>query len=153
MSVRLATPDDRGFFLRLWWDYLVEMREKGSEILPTERTLDFYATVLDSYLTGERVGVAIVQYPIAVSMAGDATPAWDSTQGQTAIGWGTYVEPGFRSRGVARKIRDFVIAELTKQGFETLLGTVGVGDPEALASIRKVPGVEIRQYVYRRRLT
>lgn len=152
MNVRHATPDDRSFFLGLWFRYLHEMHAKGSEILPTSRTLAFYADVFDAYLAGAREGVVAIDYPAGVSLAGDVTPSWDSLHGKTAIGWGTYVVPELRSQGHADALRSFVIAELGGLGFETLLGSVGVEDDEALASIAKVPGVEVYQQVYRRRL-
>lgn len=152
-AARLARPVDRDYFLCLWHDYLTEMAAKGSEILPTPRTLAFYADLFDAYTSGTKLGIAAVAYPAAVSMAGDATPGYDSTQGRTAIGWGTYVVPELRDRGHAAEIRNFVIAELARRGFQTLLGTVQVGDNDALSSIRKVPGVEVVQHVYRRTLS
>lgn len=152
MSVRHATPDDRTFFLGLWSRYLHEMHAKGSEILPTHKTLEFYGDVFDAYLEGAREGVVAIDYPAGVSLAGDASPSWDSLHGKTAIGWGTYVVPELRGNGHADDLRRFVIEQLKTQGFETLLGSVNVGDDQALASISKVPDVEVYQHVYRRRL-
>jgi GNAT superfamily N-acetyltransferase len=152
MTPRHTTSEDRDFFLRLWNAHLHEMHAKGSEILPTTRTLDFYGDVFDAYLSGAREGVVAILYPAGVSLAGDATPSWDSLHGKTAIGWGTYVVPELRDRGHADALRRFVIGELAAIGFETLLGSVGVGDEAAEASIAKVPGVEVYQQVYRRRL-
>lgn len=152
MSVRHATPDDRPFFLGLWSRYLHEMHAKGSEILPTPKTLDFYVDVFDAYLTGAREGVVAISYPAGVSLAGDASPSWDSLHGKTAIGWGTYVVPELRGNGHADALRQFVIEQLKARGFETLLGSVNVSDEQALSSISKVPDVEVYQHVYRRRL-
>lgn len=152
MSVRLAVPADRGLFLTLWQSYLEEMRTKGSEILPTERTLNFYVNLFDAYVNGERPGVVAVIYPIAVSMAGDCTPDYDSTFGKQAIGWGTYVAPVARNHGNANRLREFVWGALSALGFDTLLGTTQLGDDGAAASLSRLSEVVTYQQVYYKRL-
>lgn len=136
-GLRLARPADRPVFRSLVMDYLVEMRSKGSEIQPTEKTVDFYCSLFDAYTSGDKEGVIVFAPAYAFSMAGDATMPIDTDFGKTAVGWATYVSPGSRGRDVASILRSSLRSHLRTLGFQTILGGVYTSDTAAAASTMK----------------
>lgn len=136
VTVQPATQADVAAFRRLLVAHLREMRTKGSEIQPTDRTADFYCGLFDRYVGGGADGVVVMADDVGFSMAGDATLPLDSDFGKTAIGWGTYVVPGERGAGLGNELRRVLRAELRERGFQTVLGGTHIGDLVALASVR-----------------
>lgn len=133
---RAATLADGAAFRKLLMAHLREMRAKGSEIHPTDRSADFYCGLFDRYVTGRADGVVVMADDVGFSMAGDATLPLDSDFGKTAIGWGTYVAPEARGAGLGNELRRVLRAALRERGFQTVLGGTHIGDLVALASVQ-----------------
>ncbi len=53
VEVRLATPDDYDQFMTLAAAYLVELRELGSEVRPTTKSLGFWGDLFKIYVSPE----------------------------------------------------------------------------------------------------
>lgn len=137
VAVRPAILADSGAFRPLLMAYLREMRAKGSEIQPTNRTADFYHSLFVRYVTGAADGAVVMAGDVGFSMAGDATAPVDSDFGKTALGWGTYVAPVARGDGLGDDLRRALRAALRARGFQTVLGGAYVGDLAAHASVKR----------------
>jgi GNAT superfamily N-acetyltransferase len=130
----------------LFFDYLTELSSLGSsEILPTERTLDFWMSLYDNYCAPETsatpmAGVALVALadgvPVGFSLAGAAPLPYDTTFGQLAYGWGTYVQPSHRGLHIASELREAMRLALKALGFETLLGGVHLNNDVGIKALR-----------------
>lgn len=129
MRIRKATQADRETFLRLWSEFLTENRKTGSEILPTQRTLDFFGTVFDHYVSEQKdsaPGVCLLAGAnCGVLLWGKgADLPFDTEHDPIAQGWGTYVRQSNRGRGVSRQLRERAIKILSSMGFRSVIGTV-----------------------------
>lgn len=118
--IRVATSDDRPSARRLIRDFLVDMHERGSEVVPSFRSIDFYSSLFDAYASGEILGAVIIatinSNAIGLSMTGHVHPL-DLSFGQTATGWVTYVAPAYRGTGIASEMRGRLRDCLRAQGF------------------------------------
>lgn len=131
-QIRDATRQDRRLFLSLWHDYLKELRDLGSEVLPTDRTLTFYAGLFDGYVGGVLHGVVLfsVRGPatpddVGVLMWGEvpSTGAHPETEfGRIAQGWGTYIAPAARGEGLSSSLRREAKRRLREMGFDSVIG-------------------------------
>lgn len=118
--VRAALPHDRGAAEAMIREFLAEMHERGSEVLPTDRSVDFYMGVFDSYVDGAIPGAAIISGGWAgISMAGHPHPL-DLSFGETATGWLTYVRPQFRGTGLGSALRALLRQTLRDHGFTAI---------------------------------
>lgn len=125
--IRVARPEDRSRFLRVWHDFLGDNAEAGGPILPTPRTLEFFAGIFDWYARDPAAGVCLLAdgakggllwgapgplpYDVAYGRAGEF-----------AFGWGTYVPARFRRQGIARSLQERGAKELRERGFRRLVG-------------------------------
>lgn len=118
--VRVAVSGDRSMAAAMIREFMVEMRDRGSEVIPSDRSLAFYLSLFDNYTSGEILGVAIISGGGGgVSMAGHVHPL-DLVHGQTATGWLTYVRPQFRGNGLGSTLRILLRNTLRRQGFTAI---------------------------------
>lgn len=152
---RLASPTDSDEFLAMMYEHLCELRRLGSEIQPSEATLDHFFNLFVSYVnstldedTRTEFGleaplsgvVAVLDLENVVqgfSMAGEIGPQLvDTDFGRVAIGHGTYIRPAYRGRGLSRELRDLVRRELKSRGFDTIVGGVHLNNSLGAASLK-----------------
>lgn len=145
--VRLATLDDgyAAAFLSMVAAYLHELREMGSEVMVTERTLDFWDSIFEMYIEQPDTGVVLVAvdrssrefagFTMAGAMSPEPAPI-DTDFGKTAIGHGTYVKPQYRGRGISSILRASLKERLALVGFTTLVGGVHLENARGIASLR-----------------
>lgn len=139
--VTLATPANRARVLDLALRYYTELRSHGSEILPTSRTLRTFAGYFDRYTAADGLLGAAIVTDGGFSMAGELAevPIFDTDPALIAYGWGTYVDPEHRGRGVASALRDALRAELKRQGFQAISGAVHRLNATGADSLRSLP--------------
>lgn len=130
MNVRRINIDEGPEFLSLWFEYLKELKEAGGEIIPSERTLIFFAEMVQTYTMEPQLGVALValngQRLVGCLLWGALPPVPIDTEfGKIAHGFGTYVLPEYRMKGLSVKMREAAKDLLAAEGFETVLGTAG----------------------------
>jgi GNAT superfamily N-acetyltransferase len=127
--IRRAHKQDRDAFLGLWREMLVENYGIGGEILPSESNVEFYGRLFDAYVTEQFQGAILLSVgddaiPNGCLLWGDSGPGQVETRwGRIAMGWGTYVRPEFRRRGISTDLRCEGRALLREMGFDTVLGS------------------------------
>ncbi len=122
--VRKATKRDLWLFKKLWMKMLEEQAAKGSLIKVSEHNVDVAATIFEAYTEGDLEGVVLFVSEVGVLLYGDMAGPYELSVGKKiAYGFGQYVSPEYRGRGVL----DLMIAEAFKQlrlmGFDVLLGS------------------------------
>lgn len=121
--VRKAKIDERGPYLRMWKEFLVEDLSLGGDILPNERNLKQMMglfTAYDSHLIpGVNVSAWRGEDLVGVAMCGQTPPTdfWlESPRGVSATVWGEYVHPDYRRRGISLRmlqyIQDVMVSEM-----------------------------------------
>lgn len=140
VEIRPATAVSAGRVLGLVRDYLREIQEQGSELLPTPRTLSTYARFIDAFTTGEWPGV-VLECDAGFTMAGQPgrDPLFDTNPGPMAYAWGTYVSPDNRRQGIAAALRARLRDELRALGFRAISGAVHRLNAAGIDSLRSLP--------------
>lgn len=132
IDVRTATPADRDGFLVLWAAYLESQRELGGDILPTARSLEFFGRLFDLYVADKLEGALVLAEHdgdfVGVVMWGEMPRLFDVRWKKPAQGWGTYVAPKARGKGVSDKLREAAKKSLREQGFDVVIGYVLQGN-------------------------
>lgn len=146
LNIRLAGQGDLDHFRSMVRDYLTELRLHGSEIRPTERSVDFYCDLFDAFVVRRSIDGAVVISDIGFSMAGNATSGLDTDFGKTAIGWGTYVAPRGRGSGHASELRRVLRIELRRLGFQTVTGGVHPRNAPAIDSLHRTGWTSCQLY-------
>lgn len=146
VTVRAAEEGDRSSFRDLVRGYLEDTAT--GDILPCEENIEVYSALFDRYLRdgGGAVLVAAKPYgrPLAFTMAGEIPHGFRTRHGRAAMGWGTYVTPPQRRRGIARQLREALDVRLREMGFDTVIGGFHPGNVAAEASL-KGTGFEVYQ--------
>jgi len=139
-EITLATPANRSRVTDLTKAYLEEIAELGSELLPTERTLAAFGRFFDGFVSGQWPG-AVVVCDGGFTMAGQLgpEPLFDTKPGPMAYGFGTYVEPRWRRRGLAGAMRAVLRDELRRQGFGAISGAAHHFNGAGIESVRSLP--------------
>jgi len=136
--VRRAVPDDLDMFMVLTTEYLHELRSLGSEVLPTQRTLEFWMELFERYSQEDESGVVVFAGDFGFSAAGNfGNSSMDTIFGECAYGYGTYVRPDHRRKGLSERMRTMVNDVLYEKGFKTIIGGVHFGNTAGLESARK----------------
>jgi GNAT superfamily N-acetyltransferase len=122
--IRPAAAGDRKDVAALIYNYLLCMREKGSEVIPSDRTLSFFTEVFDLYLEGDEEGVVLVAVSpggslVGITMAGHTIP-FDTIYGKTATGWLTFVTPEARGHGTGTHLRGALRSALRDLGYSAI---------------------------------
>ena len=138
MRVRLATKGDRLEFLGRWREMLQENYRIGGEIIPSDVNVERYGDLFDVYVSGMAEGVVVVAEDegeiVAVLMWGFGGEPFETRFSKFAVGWGTYVAPSHRRRGLSDRVRDYGEERLKQLGFKTVLGQAVDSNEAGLAS-------------------
>lgn len=145
VSVWPANPETDT--LELWplvKAYLTEMREMGSEIEPTDRSVNFMVDLAFN-LCESTSGYGLVAVNdqmdmVGFTIAGEIVLPYDHDMGRVACGYGTYVDPMYRGGGVSDELRLHLRNWLRRVGFNTIVGAAhdknSVGLKSALKTSR-----------------
>ena len=135
IRVREAKPRDIGLFKKLWIKLLADQNSKGSLIKANDVNLDvatnLFKMYVDSEISGEfqREGVVLFVSDVAVLMWGDMGPNFQLEIGdKIAYGWGIYIEPEHRGKGISDQLQAEAIKKLSEMGFDAMLGSTLVND-------------------------
>lgn len=135
IRVREAKVRDIGLFKKLWMKFLEAQHESGSLILPTEKNLDFAVGLFKSYVDEDlpaetrSEGVVLFVSDVAVLFYGDINLPYDVSIGKkVAYGWGYYVEPEHRGKGILKEMQKYALEKLSNMGFDAILGNTMEGD-------------------------
>lgn len=132
-TVRLAAETDKEAVLALLGRYLEEMR--GYPLTPqagSEQQLAIETAIKRGLFRGDPIVLAFAQErPVGCSWW-----AWlPGTPKNDLAALGTYVEPSFRKRGVAKAMRALAEGEAKAQGFKRIVGSVHPGNVAGTGSL------------------
>lgn len=143
---------DRDRMGALIFEYL---KDADGDVLATRENVEIYLALFDRYVTdGDGVVLVAVRpygLPIAFTMAGEIPLGFETKHGRTAMGWGTYVQPTARRRGLASNLRMALDERLREMGFDSVIGGFRPGSVAAEESLRGT-GFEIYQSLGAKRL-
>lgn len=138
IRVRDAKSRDVGLFRKLWAKYLKEQHKHGSLIIPDDHNLNVGVNLFNLYVGKELDGSVLFVSDVAVMMWGDmGSPYHLSVGDRVAYGWGIYVEPEHRGRGIGDALHKGTVERLGAMGFEALIGNLMDGDEHAETSLRR----------------
>tara|TARA_R110002020_G_scaffold361601_5_gene574094 strand:- start:1298 stop:1810 length:513 start_codon:yes stop_codon:yes gene_type:complete len=127
-KLRIAQEtEDGNIFLELWGEYIDTQIEMGSDIIKTDKTMNYFEDIFWSYVDGTLDGVTIFGADNnAVLMWGETGSdfPYDTSRGKWGSCWGTYIRPEYRRMGWSKRMREIAKKILQEQGFETLVGGV-----------------------------
>lgn len=135
-DVRTAIEDDEELFLGLWEELIADQASNGGMLLPTEKTMGFFANLFRLYVTGKYKGAVLFgANDNSVLMWGEfpGVLPFDHVFGEYIQGWGIYVRDSFRRMGWSSRLRNEAIIILKGQGFKTMVGEFLLGN-DALGS-------------------
>jgi len=139
IRVRNATIRDAGLFKKLWMQMLVAQEENGHAFKANEKNLDIYEGVFEAYVQGEVEGVVLLVADLGVLMWGAGSP-FDFNVGEKVVtGWGRYVTPEGRGRGISDALIVEAKKQLTDMGFDALVG--GTLGEHSLAALKRTCNV------------
>jgi GNAT superfamily N-acetyltransferase len=157
---RMAVQADRPHFVRLWREYLTDMYERGSAVLPDEHNLYVAWDYFDAYATGRLDGGTVFWSPspeadpVGVTMGGEeyGESIWhfDLKGERWGRHWGLYVQPEHRGNHAGRQMELFGARFLLGRGFHRLVTAVRAGNALGRASWRnwdEVRGTEVMEFV------
>lgn len=150
ITIRLATPEDRPHLVRLFLNYLHYIGEYGGDMLPTQENAEKLVdeVFLPAAARGEPILLAWAEgqaEPIAATFAVIQELPYKMRWRQ-AWGYGTYVDPDWRSRKVGTEIRRRAKEILKKKGVECVIGMAYEGNEIGLNSAEKDGTVLARVY-------
>lgn len=139
MYFRLAALGDLPFLAQANWAWLQEQAASGGPLVPSVRSQRVHMDLVESYLRGEREGIAILAekagHPLGATFAGEPWSAgsYETRYGRVATVWLVWVAPEARRAGVGLAMLAWGRPHLLMRGFEsaactTLVG--GTGGPE-----------------------
>lgn len=143
---RYAAQKDRHLFEGHLRAYLDEMAANGSEVIPSDRTVGFYMSLFDAYISGDEPGVVVIDED-GTSIAGHVLP-FDTITGKTATGWFTFVSPDARGRGLAGRLRALLRQRLVSRGFKAIAAGVDLANAQGRASVDSRPMIWKQVYGY-----
>jgi len=129
---RDAQPQDRAEFLRLFEEYVEELKLYGGEMEPDLDTLRSARSLFDSYVDGALPGVCVLFDPPGEGLQGftlvgaeSGNPVFPKRKfGKLAIAWAIYLQPKWRKRNVAQSIWVNTGKKLVALRFDTLMGDI-----------------------------
>lgn len=150
--IRPAIQADRPALEALLGLYL---EESGGDIVACPENVAACLEILDSYIDRQAAGAALVAEEggrvVAFTLAGEFPCRFLTHHGRAAMGWGTFVLPDNRRRGLAGNLRDRLDQELRRQGFDVVLGGYAPSNVAAQASVEGI-GFEVYQVLGAKRL-
>ncbi len=154
IRVRTATPRDRGLFKKLWKKLMIESFDQGDVVLPTDSNVEIYAQLFDKYTSPDfdLKGVVLFISDVAVLMWGDGDTPFELSAGRPITGWGLYVEPEYRKRGISTKLYHAAFDKSRELGFEVLVGGYLNSNHEGKAALVKAisayDGTEFQEFMF-----
>lgn len=133
IKVRKAKPGDHGLFKSLWMELLEAQAELGSTIIPNEHNVEAVMSLFNAYVSGDLDGVVLFVANVGVLMYGDMSNPFETTLGtRAAFGYGQYVKPDHRGRGILDAMMKEALTELKAMGFDVLHGATLEKDSHGL---------------------
>lgn len=133
IKIRNAKKRDTGLFRKLWSAYLEECVEtKTGIVIPSKKNLDVFTQLFELYVNKQVEGVVYFVAQNAVLMWGGLPgDDFETIYGKKgAQGWGDYVTPDYRGKGIATKMKQKAMNTLyDDMGFD-YIGGVLYGDNE-----------------------
>ena len=121
--VRNATVRDAGLFQKLWFQMLVAQSESGNIIYANEHNLDIYLGLFEAYVEEEAAGVVLFVADTGVLMWGEAGSPFETAVGlKPCTGWGQFVSPEARGKGVLDAMIGEAVIQLADLGFDSMIG-------------------------------
>lgn len=133
-------PQDLPEFMRLWSSLLYDLAKLGGEMRVNAHNLALYADLAQQYSAGKIAGTCLLYcvggHPAAVLLWGRdlASPRFETVLGWPAQGWGSYVEPAFRRRGIASILRAHAAERMRQLGIERVVGMAHTGNEASYES-------------------
>lgn len=152
--VYAARSEDREWFRQA---VLAYVGDAGGDLLACPENVDLFAALFDLYVEGQGGVVLLVRAaasspsPVGFTMAGELPMGFRTRHGRAAMGWGTYVQPSSRRRGLARLLRRALDRRLREMGFDAILGGYAPENAPAEASLRGT-GFQVYQVLGAKRL-
>ncbi len=147
IRVRKATMHDIGLFRKLWKSMLEEQYKAGSLILPNDHNVKVMETLFEAYVNEDLQGVVLLVSDVGILMYGDmANPQQLSIGDKVAYGFGQYVAPENRGKGILDKMAETAFKQLIDMGFDVMVGNTMIEDThgdEAYARVVKQSGFEV----------
>lgn len=146
--------NDRERFLTLWESFMEEASVQGAAGIPSIRTMAFYRRVLFDYVQGISKGIALIDDEHdAVLLAGEPLggTSYDTKFDPYAYGWGAYVSPEHRRRGISRAIHAAAETLLREIGSKQYLATVSVENHASQKMLARM-GWQVIERQYRKEL-
>ncbi len=123
IRVRKGTMRDIGLFRILWMKLLEEQVAKGSLIKANEHNLAVAAQLFEAYVGEDFDGVVLFVSDVGCLMYGDMTTPYELSPGKkVAYGFGQYVAPEHRGRGILDKMMAEAFKQLRRMGFDVMFG-------------------------------
>lgn len=143
--IRAAEIGDELQFRILFTEYLEDQLERGNDLVPDQKTMDFLTGMFEQYVTKALDGVVLLADDVGILMWGEMGKISPITNryGRVAQGWGTYVRKDFREQGLSKRLRAIAMMELREMGFDAVMGAILVNASEAAEKSATKIGLEI----------
>ncbi len=147
--IREAKPRDIGLFKKLWKLYLEEQHAQGTVILPTAENLEVYVNIFKMYVDpdipeeAQQEGVVLFIGEVAMIMWGDADSVVETALGKTACGWGVYVMPDHRGKGLSDLLHKETVKRLIEFKFDTVYGFVSTENTHGFDALKRGTELEV----------
>ena len=137
--IREATAQDYPTFLKLWISFLENQLLMGGDVLPTPKTISFFTVVFNAYITGERRGVVLLAGDYGVSLWGEdmGESPIDCKYVPLARGWGIYVTPEYRRKGLSTQLYEYGARRMAEMGFSYVCGMILINNDVSLQGLAK----------------
>lgn len=121
VRVRSATERDGGLFKKLWTGVLETAAKEGSIMQSSEKTMEAYELLFNTYLSEENdfEGVVLLVADVGIFMIGDAASPFD-WPGRPATVWGAYAI-GDQTEEVLEALWVHAEAWAAERGFDGIL--------------------------------
>ncbi len=147
LRVREAKMEDIGLVRKLWKAMMEEQYKAGSLILPNEANLDVMEAIFEMYIEKKKDGVVLLVSDAAILCYGDMVSPYELALGdRIAYGFGQYVTPEHRGRGILDLMAKEAFEQLTAMGFSAMFGTTMVEDAygrKAFARVVEQSGLKV----------
>ena len=129
---RNAQLQDRPDFIKLFTEYLEELKMYGSELEPDRETLSSARGLFDSYTEGDLPGVCVLFDPPGEGIQGfmlvgasGGIPMFPKRKfGKLATVWAIHLQPKWRQKRISESIWLNVGKKLLALGFDNIIGDV-----------------------------
>jgi GNAT superfamily N-acetyltransferase len=138
IRVRKAKASDHGLFKKLWMELLQAQNELGSTVISDEQSIEPVMQLFTAIIDGDLDGVVLFVADAGVLMYGDAGNPMHLTVGEkVAYGYGHYVRPDARGKGILDAMITEAVKELRAMDFDVILGSTLEKDTHGLAALER----------------